>query len=91
MHSLRNGAVGPGNALIDIDHGTARIDTGATITVDDVDYTVTGTRHIPKTELTNSDFWTTGPDELVVITCLQRPEGGPSTDNIVITAERKSA
>jgi len=88
MHSLRNGAVGPGNALIDVDHRKARITIGATLTVDDIDYTVTGTQNVAKTDLPNSDIWTTGPNELIVITCLQRPEGGPSTDNVVITAKR---
>lgn len=88
MHSLRNGAVGPGNALIDVDQGKARIEVGATITVDNVGYTVTGTKDVRKDELPSSDVWTAGSNELVVITCLQRPEGGPSFDNIVITGRR---
>lgn len=88
MHSLRNGAVGPGNALIDVQKKHAKIHTGATITVDDVDYKVTGTKAVTKTALPDSDIWTAGRNELIVITCLQRPEGGPSIDNIVIEATR---
>ncbi len=88
MHSLRNGAVGPGNALIDVAHKRAKIQKGATITVDDIAYRVTGTKAVTKTQLPDSDIWAAGPNELVVITCLQRPEGGPSIDNMVITATR---
>lgn len=88
MHSLRNGATGPGNALIDVAHKRAKIQKGATITVDDVSYKVTGTEAVTKTQLPDSDIWTAGHDELVIITCLQRPGGGPSIDNMVITATR---
>lgn len=88
MHSLRNGAVGPGNALIDIDQETARIVAGDELSVDGVTYSVTGAQRISKAALPSSDIWTAGAGSLVVITCLQRPYGGPSVDNIVITARR---
>lgn len=88
MHSLRDGAVGPGNALIDVDKERAKIRKGATIAVDDVSYTVTGTQAVTKTQLPTSKIWAADRNQLVVITCLQRPEGGPSVDNIVITAKR---
>jgi len=88
MHSLRDGAVGPGNALIDVQAKRAKISKGATITVDDVPYMVTGAESVSKSKLPTSSIWTAGRNELVVITCLQRPEGGPSVDNIVITAKR---
>jgi hypothetical protein len=88
MHSLRNGAVGPGNALIDVDHARAKIKDGARITVGKVTYQVTKTEAITKTQLPGQKFWTAGPNTLIVITCLQRPEGGPSIDNVVITAKR---
>lgn len=88
MHSLRNGAIGPGNYLIDVQHKRAKIRAGATITVDDVKYRVTGTKAVSKTQLPESDIWTAKPNTLVVITCLQRPQGGPSVDNMVITATR---
>ncbi|MET3452641.1 class F sortase [Curtobacterium sp. 1544] len=90
MHSLRNGAIGPGNALIDVDKERAKIRKGATITVDDVTYTVTGTEAVTKTQLPSSKIWSAGRNQLVVITCLQRPQGGPSIDNIVITATRST-
>jgi hypothetical protein len=90
MHSLRNGAIGPGNALIDVEHKRARIQEGATITVDGVSYRVTGTEAVTKTQLPDSKIWTAGRNELVVITCLQQPEGGPSVDNMVIEATRTS-
>lgn len=90
MHSLRNGAIGPGNALIDVKRKEAKIQVGAKISVDDVTYTVTGTKAITKTQLPNSDIWAAGRNQLVVITCLQRPQGGPSVDNIVILAKRDS-
>lgn len=88
MHSLRDGAVGPGNALIDVDKQQARIERGAVIAVDGIDYRVTGTESVSKADLPQSAIWTAGPNQLIVITCLQRPQGGPSVDNIVIVAER---
>jgi hypothetical protein len=89
MHSLRNGAVGPGNALIDVPSKQAKIAVGATITVDDVRYRVTGTESVTKRALPSSDIWSAGRNELVVITCLQRPDGNASVANIVIRAERR--
>jgi hypothetical protein len=89
MHSLRDGAVGPGNHLIDVDAARARIAVGATITVDDVAYRVTGSAEVRKDELSRqSALWRDDPGRLVVITCLQRPQGGPSVDNVVILAQR---
>lgn len=88
MHSLRNGAVGPGNALIDVDKKKAKIRNGARISVAGVTYKVTGTESVSKRELPSSKIWSAGRNELVVITCLQRPQGGASVQNIVITAHR---
>jgi len=89
MHSLRNGGVGPGNYLIDVQRQTARIALGATIEVDGVTYRVTGTSAIRKPDIAYaSAIWTNTPDRLVVITCLQRPQGGPSLQNMVIEARR---
>lgn len=90
MHSLRNGAVGPGNALIDVAKEQATVRKGATLTVDDVAYKVTGTASVSKRDLPSNDIWTAGRNTLIVITCLQRPQGGPSIDNIVIEAKRAS-
>ncbi|WP_245988684.1 class F sortase [Flexivirga caeni] len=92
MHSLRDGAVGPGNYLIDVDAGTARVAKGARIEVGPATYAVTGTRAIGKAELPGArSVWRDTPGRLVIITCLQRPGGGPSVDNIVITAELVAA
>lgn len=88
MHSLRDGGIGPGNALIDVDRKRARIPEGAHIIVAGVDYIVTGSQALSKSELPDSDIWKAGANHLVVITCLQRPEGGPSTENVVIVARR---
>jgi hypothetical protein len=89
MHSLRNGATGPGNYLIDVDGRTSKVGIGAKITVDDATYTVTGTQTIDKPDVAHaSSIWADKPGRLVVITCLQRPEGGLSQQNVVIEAER---
>lgn len=88
MHSLRGGAVGPGNYLIDVARARARITKGAQIDVGDRKYIVTGTQLIKKTELgSKSAVWRDKPGRLVVITCLQRAQGGPSVDNVVLYAQ----
>jgi hypothetical protein len=89
MHSLRNGATGPGNFLIDVNRRTSKVGIGAKIQVDDATYTVTGTQEIDKPDVAHaSSIWADKPGRLVVITCLQRPEGGPSQQNVVIEAVR---
>jgi hypothetical protein len=89
MHSLRGGGVGPGNYLIDVDAKKAKIAIGAAIEVAGVTYRVTGARSVSKTAITaDRSVWADVPNRLVVITCLQRPKGGPSRDNVVITATR---
>ena len=89
MHSLRNGGIGPGNYLIDVGRQTAKIALGATIRVDGVAYEVTGTSAISKPDVAYaSAVWDNTPNRLVVITCLQRPQGGPSLQNMVIEAHR---
>ncbi|AZS38905.1 MULTISPECIES: class F sortase [Microbacterium] len=89
MHSLRNGGVGPGNALFDIADGSSRVAVGDTISVSGVDYRVESQEVIGKKELpTREDVWSSTPDRLVVITCLQSPDGKPSTSNFVLIAQR---
>jgi hypothetical protein len=89
MHSLRNGGEGPGNALIDVDDGKARIASGASIVVDDVEYHVVSSETVDKSQISgDQSVWADAPGRLVVITCLQRPDGAPSTDNMVIEATR---
>ncbi|MEQ6896401.1 class F sortase [Microbacterium sp. KR10-403] len=89
MHSLRDGAVGPGNYLIDVAEASARVHTGDEIEVGGTTYAVTGSREITKPDIADdAAVWADEPGRLVVITCLQRPGGGPSYDNVVITAQR---
>lgn len=87
MHSLRDGGVAPGNSLIDVEHQKAKVGKGTKIQVDGVTYVVTGSQAIEKTDLSKSStIWADTPNRLVIITCLQRPQGGPSVDNLVIQA-----
>jgi hypothetical protein len=89
MHSLRNGGVGPGNYLIDVKDQEAKVKVGATVQVDGENYTVTRSEAVKKTDLSQSSkIWADTPNRLVIITCLQRPQGGPSLDNMVIEATR---
>lgn len=89
MHSLRGGGVAPGNYLIDVAQGRATVAVGSKITVGPVTYRVTGTHVIAKPTLPFQDaIWANVPNRLVVITCLQRPDGHRSVDNVVITATR---
>ncbi len=89
MHSLRGGGVGPGNALIDVDAARARIAVGADISVADVHYRVDRTQVVDKTAIgSEADVWANTAGRLVVVTCLQRSDGLPSTENLVIEARR---
>ena len=84
-HSVQDGYA-PGNALIDVEAGEARVQEGAEIEVDGRRYTVEGSENIAKTELASqAELWEGEPGRLVLITCLQRVEGR-SVDNVVITA-----
>lgn len=89
MHSLRGGGTAPGNFLTDVDRGRSRVATGATVTVAGVAYTVSGSTLVDKDRIADdADVWATVPDRLLLITCLERPDGSPSTQNLVITATR---
>lgn len=89
MHSVRGGGVGPGNYLTNVRAGTSTVATGSTIDVAGVSYHVTGWKTILKGGLaTDAEVWANTPGRLVVITCLEHPNGSPSTDNMVITASR---
>ena len=89
MHSLRNGAVGPGNYLIDVGNQTARVHNGDKVGLDGVSYTVSGFEVIPKSEIgRRTDLWSRTPGQLVLITCLQNGHNTPSKNVIVITAKR---
>lgn len=87
MHSLRDGAVGPGNYLIDTTSQTPAVHVGARVSLAGVDYTVTGAEKILKTKVPyDRALWADQPDRLVLITCLQNPHNTESPYNIVITA-----
>ncbi|HEY0246736.1 MAG TPA: class F sortase [Gryllotalpicola sp.] len=89
MHSLRGGGVGPGNYLIDVAKQKAKVAVGAKIDVAGVEYTITSSRAIGKGDISRDrSVWADVPGRLVVITCLQRRQGGPSLDNLVIVATR---
>lgn len=87
MHSLRGGAVGPGNYLIDVEGRKAEVAVGAVVRVAGVPYEVFETKKVAKDAIrTNRSVWADAPGRLVVITCLQTPEGGPSVENLVVMA-----
>ncbi|WP_316300296.1 sortase family protein, partial [Clavibacter michiganensis] len=89
MHSVRGGGTGPGDLLIDDRAGSASVAPGAVIEVAGVDYAVGSSRAVPKGELPDdAEVWADTPGRLVVITCLQRPDGSPSRDDMVIEATR---
>ncbi|WP_282848882.1 class F sortase [Microbacterium oxydans] len=86
-HSLRGGGVAPGNYLIDVDDARPSIAAGETILVAGVHYVVDDSYAVDKSALpARSDVWADEPGRLVVITCLQNPQGTASTQNVVIEA-----
>ena len=88
MHSCRGTSRCPGNYLIDIRHATATVSVGADVFLDGLHYRVSGTETDPKTQVASDpSIWDNTPGRLVLFTCLQRADQGPSTDNMVITAE----
>ncbi|WIB68003.1 class F sortase [Curtobacterium sp. MCBD17_035] len=90
MHSLRNGGLAPGNFLIDVARRRASVAPGTVISVGGVEYRVSTARVVPKGRLAStSSIWRDVPGRLVVITCLQRPDGRRSVDNVVIEATRE--
>jgi hypothetical protein len=89
MHSVRGGGTGPGDLLIDDVAERARIAPGAVIEVAGVDYAVGSSRAVPKGALPDdAAVWADTPGRLIVITCLQRADGSPSRDDMVIEATR---
>lgn len=89
MHALRGGGRAPGNALWDTAAGRARIAVGDLVSVDGGSWRVTAIGTPTKRSVPGDDrLWSTGPDDLVLLTCLERPDGRPSTRNVVVTAER---
>jgi hypothetical protein len=88
-HSIRGGGVAPGNYLADIHTQQSRVKPGATLDVAGVLYRVTASETVAKTALpTDGTVWANLPNRLVVITCLEKADGTPSTDNLVLFATR---
>lgn len=88
-HAIRGGGTAPGNYLFDVKTGASALHPGDVITVAATRYSVTGSEVEAKTELPgDAAVWADTPNRLVVITCLEKPSGAPSTDNLVITATR---
>lgn len=88
MHSCRNGAVCPGNYLIDVAAGAAAVKTGADVYLDGLHYRVTGWQKVYKPDVhDDAAVWANTPGRLVLFTCLQTPAQTESIDNMIITAQ----
>ena len=88
-HSLKNGKA-PGNALIDVMSERASVSNGDSIFVRNVEYVIEDHFTIEKPKLKRSKkVWEIVPGRLVIVTCLQRPEGGRSLKNSIIFAQLK--
>lgn len=86
LHSLSGGDV-PGNRLIDVDEQEAKVAPGEKITVGDHTYTVESAFARDKLSAQADDtLWADEPGKLLIFTCLQRPDGSASVDNIIIRA-----
>ena len=89
MHALRRGGRGPGNYLADIRTARAEVHVRDEIEVAGVHYSVSRWQAIGKRSIIHAaDVWTSVPDRLVVITCLERADGAASTQNLVIWATK---
>jgi hypothetical protein len=88
MHSLRNGAIGPGNYLYDVNTAKPKLREGARIRVGNRVFAADGWVSIPKNQLpSREDIWNDVPGRLVIFTCLQLPDNSPSAQNFIITAK----
>lgn len=86
-HSLRGGGTAPGNSLYNTTTGTSRLHPGDTITIGDTSWHVTTTTTTPKDRLAaDSSIWANTPNRLVLITCLETPDGKLSTSNFIVQA-----
>jgi hypothetical protein len=91
MHALRKGAIGPGNYLANEQTGASTVRKGAKVVVAGASYKVTGWEKIGKDQLANNKaVWSNTPGRLLLITCLERADGSPSIDNMIISATRTS-
>lgn len=86
LHSLSGGDA-PGNKLIDVDEATATVDRGQMIEIQGHNYEITRAFAQGKDAAAADDgVWEDKPGKLLVFTCLQKPDGSPSTDNVIIEA-----
>jgi hypothetical protein len=90
-HSVRGGHDGF-DALLAADHKGSALVAGNRIQVRTPDgtstYTVEGTKRYDKNALPGAtDVWESHPGRLVLITCLLRADGRPSTENVVVFAK----
>lgn len=87
MHSLRFGGLGPGNYLFDVQTSASKVQPGARIEAGGVTYVVDTTKIVAKSRLPgDAQIWRNVPGRLVVVTCLEKPDNTPATDNFIITA-----
>jgi len=86
-HSLRGGGRAPGNYLTDVTDQKAAVRAGEAVFVGSTEYTVTGAQLVRRGDIgAQTALWTDTPNRLAVITCLEKPSGAPSTDNLIIYA-----
>lgn len=84
-HSVVGGRA-PGNALVETETGTLLVSPGDVIVVDTLRYRLETSQVIPKSEVpADEQLWADEPGRLVLITCLQKPDGSPSESNLVVT------
>lgn len=88
MHSATKTGFAPGNYFV-TKGGKARVPSGTVVSVDGVEYAITGHREIAKTDLPNDqEVWDESqPDRLVIVTC-QQNNGARTTNNMVFFAQR---
>lgn len=92
MHSLSGRGTAPGDFLADARTGRTTLDVGDAIVVDGTEFRVTGSELVDKTALGSATHvWEDVPGRLVVVTCLQRTDGAPSRQNLLVYAELSAA
>jgi hypothetical protein len=87
LHSISSEDI-PGNRLIDVDSAAATVSPGDSIVVQGHEYEVTSayTQDKESASLDNA-LWEDRGGKLLLFTCLQLPEGGPTVDNVIVQAQ----
>jgi len=84
-HAARYGKA-PGNIVQDNEQSLVK--AGDFITANGVTFEVTGTKIIPQDQIeTVSEIWADTPGMLVFVTCLQKNDHTPPTDNLILIAQ----